>query len=114
MKYSKFWGNTELIWSGSNVEIHRIEVLKGGFCSEHKHETKYNMFYVENGELEISIWNDNGIIDNTVIRNGESTSVSPGIFHKFMALSDTIAYEIYYTELNNTDIIRRTVGGMNG
>ena len=34
----KVWGSTGPLFFKNNVEIHRIEVVKGGFCSKHKHE----------------------------------------------------------------------------
>ena len=37
--------------------------------------------------------------------------VKPGEYHKFEALEDTIAYEIYWIELNPDDIVRETCGG---
>lgn len=110
MKYSKVWGTTELIFKKNNVEVHRIEVNKGGYCSKHCHEYKYNEFYVESGKLEISVF-DGEFIDETVLCDGESTSVAPLKYHKFEAKEDTIAYEIYYVELSSDDIIREIPGG---
>lgn len=55
--------------------------------------------------------NDYNLIDETVITNGEMTIVKPGEFHKFEALEDTVAYEIYWTELDQSDIIRKDCGG---
>jgi hypothetical protein len=39
--------------------------------------------------------------------------VKPKEYHLFEALEDTIAYEIYWTELSQNDIIRETSGGLN-
>lgn len=112
IKQSKIWGTTEKIASNGNFEVHRIEILQGGYCSEHKHIAKHNMFYVESGELEITQYNDNGINDVTVISDGEQTAVAPGVWHKFRAICDTIAYEIYWSEPIGEDIVRRSVGGV--
>lgn len=115
---NKAWGTTSLIWSGNNVEIHRIEVLEGGFCSKHLHEYKYNMFYVESGELEIDIVKQIGyeiaedIIDKTILNKGESTIVEPKQYHLFKAIKNTIAYEIYFVELPKEDIKRMNCGGI--
>ena len=42
----KVCGNTELIEANGALEFHRIEMNKGGVCSKHCHEFKWNGFYV--------------------------------------------------------------------
>ena len=41
----KVWGQTELVFANSNIEFHRIDTKKGGVCSKHKHNFKFNGFY---------------------------------------------------------------------
>ena len=109
----KVWGETESLFCKNNVEIHRINVSKGGFCSKHKHEHKYNLFYVEKGTLKIAVWkNDYNLVDETKISDGQSTTVPPGEYHSFQALDDTVAYEIYWVELLEKDIEREDCGGL--
>lgn len=109
----KVWGETECLFFKNNVEIHRIEVKKGGFCSNHKHEHKYNAFFVESGKLKISIdKHDYDLVDETVITAKQMSVVPPGEFHKFEALEDTVAYEIYWVELLSKDIVRKDHGGV--
>lgn len=111
----KVWGNTSTIFAKNNVEIARIEIEPGGYCSKHKHETKYNLFYVESGKLEIKIFRTDAnkqIEDVTVLGPQGSTFVEPGLFHTFRAIEKTVAYEIYWTELSLDDIQRETVGGI--
>ena len=113
MKQGKVWGNTQLIFKNNNFEIHRIEIKNNSFCSKHKHDFKYNMFFVESGILKIKVWkNDYNLCDETIINKGENTTVKPREFHLFESLSDVIAYEIYYTEGISEDIIRENVGGI--
>tara|TARA_B100002019_G_C21274529_1_gene604528 strand:- start:5596 stop:5943 length:348 start_codon:yes stop_codon:yes gene_type:complete len=113
-KQGKIWGETELLFSKNNVEIHRIETVSGGYCSKHKHNSKYNAFFVEKGSLKITIWkNDYDLIDETILKAGDITSVKPNEFHMFTALEDTVAYEIYWSELISEDIIRENCGGIN-
>lgn len=108
----KVWGNTSPLFCKNNVEIHRIEAKKGGFCSKHKHEYKYNAFYIESGKLKITSWkNDYDLIDKTVISTGQITTCPPQEYHMFEALEDTVAYEIYWVELNEKDIVRENCGG---
>jgi mannose-6-phosphate isomerase-like protein (cupin superfamily) len=112
MIYGKIWGNTQCIFTNdNNVSIHRIEIKKGGKCSKHMHFHKYNKFFIEKGKLKISVWQkDYNLIDETILETSESTEIKPGLFHEFLALEDTIAYEIYYTKLDENDIIRKTNG----
>ena len=108
----KFWGRTSPLFNRNNVEINRIEAGKDGFSSEHKHTAKYNMFVVERGCLLITVWKDpSGQPDKTFIRPGQTCTVPPGFYHSFQAVEDTVAYEIYWTQLDADDIQRRTSGG---
>jgi len=108
----KIWGKTQLIFRNVNSELHRIEAKKGGFCSKHKHDHKYNKFFVESGKFQVDVWQkDYDLVDTTVISAGESTTVPPGRYHKFTALEDSVVYEIYWVELEDKDIVRENVGG---
>lgn len=107
----KVWGTTECIHKNSIFEVHRICAKAGGYCSEHYHDMKYNMFWIESGEMKISRFNGD-LVDVTVIKDGMSTIVPPNIWHMFEAVKDTIAYEIYWVELPVLDIVRRTTGGL--
>lgn len=107
----KFWGKTSPLFNKNNVEINRIEAHKGGFSSEHRHKAKFNMFFVESGKLEILTWKDTAKPDSTILSAGDTCTVPPGLYHKFVVVEDCIAYEVYWTELDTNDIERRTSGG---
>lgn len=110
-KYGKIWGETCEIFSRNNVSIHRIIINKGSSCSKHKHNCKYNLFFVESGKIKIQEWKtDYNLVDETILSDGESCLVPPGNYHKFTALENSVVYEIYYAELLNNDIIRESVG----
>lgn len=110
---SKIWGTTEKIFDKNNVELDRIHIKKGGYCSKHYHKTKYNLFYVENGVLEIKVQeNDSKITNSTILYTGQSTIIEPGKLHIFIAIEETVAYEFYWTELDQEDIVRQTFGGV--
>ena len=112
MKSGKVWGTTEIILQTPFIEFHRIWVHSGGYCSTHKHEYKWNLFYVRSGKLKIHInKKDYALVDTTVLEAGEWTTVKPGEFHSFQAEEDTLAFELYYPEPLSDDIIRETVGG---
>ena len=113
MKFGKVWGNTKLIHANKAFEFHRIEFIEGAKCSEHYHQFKCNGFYVEKGKLLIRVWqtdDQEGLLDETILKEGEFTVIQPGKFHQFEGLTDGIAFELYWAEFNHDDIIRRTIG----
>jgi mannose-6-phosphate isomerase-like protein (cupin superfamily) len=110
-KIGKIWGFTSEIFNKNNVEIHRIVINKDTRCSKHKHEHKYNIFFVESGRILIKEWkNEYSLIDETDLSAGEMCSIKPGSYHEFHGLEDSIVYEIYYVELSNEDIVRENTG----
>ena len=112
MKKGKIWGDTQNVFSNGIVSVHFLNILKGGYCSEHQHAQKTNQFFVISGELEISIWQDKKTIDKTILRAGQSTIIPFGMWHKFVALTDVECIEIYEVKFGGDDIERRTQGGI--
>jgi|TARA_R110002020_G_scaffold59967_3_gene162998 mannose-6-phosphate isomerase-like protein (cupin superfamily) len=109
----KVWGTTEPLIVNSSLEIHRIKIVKGGYCSLHKHQSKCNAFYVISGKLIIERHKkDYKLVDKTTLKGGEFTIVPAGEPHKFESIEKTEALEIYWCELNHNDIIRQDVGGL--
>ena len=109
----KVWGTTSPIFLNNNVEINRIECLKGGRCSKHMHQSKYNMFFVESGKMKIETWkNDYELIDEVILEAQHSTIVKPREYHRFTCLEPAVVYEIYWVTLLDTDIVRDDVGGV--
>jgi quercetin dioxygenase-like cupin family protein len=111
LKFTKSWGLTSPLFNKNNVEIHRIEGIKGGYSSEHKHSAKYNMFHVESGSIKIYVWINEDRPDITILKAGDSSILPPGTYHKFEVLQNCVAYEIYWSELNTDDIVRRNSRG---
>lgn len=111
MKQGKIWGETQCIFDQNNVSIHRITANKNSKCSKHYHSHRYNLFFIEKGVMMIEIWQtDYDLVDTTILKSGESTIIKPGLSHRFTALEDTVAYEIYYVVLDNNDITRENCG----
>ena len=111
-KAGKTWGETSLLFSMNNVEIHRIKGHAGGYCSKHKHQNKYNLFYVERGQIRVRVWKkDYDLVDITTLNPGETTTVKPSEYHRFEVVKDCIVFEVYYTLLDSDDIVREDVGG---
>jgi quercetin dioxygenase-like cupin family protein len=111
----KVWGYTSSLFNKNNVEIHLLQADKGGYCSKHYHKSKYNRFFVIKGILKITVWKDYGtetLEDVTILGTGMECTVPPGDFHRFEALEDTDALEIYWVDLRENDIVREDHGGM--
>lgn len=105
-KEGKAWGYTTKIFESQNVDVHVIEIEKGGYCSIHDHD-KINIFYIISGKLIIRTWMDKKLIDKTIIKTGEITAVYGEFEHQFEALEKTICVEIYHIFLKPGDIRRR-------
>ena len=110
-KAGKIWGSTELIHANGVLEFHRIDFKAGGVCSKHKHQFKWNGFYVVSGRMKIRVWQkDYDLIDETILGPGDFTRVKPGLMHSFEGIEDGVAFELYWAEFNHDDIQRETVG----
>jgi len=111
MKAGKIWGQTELIHANGVLEFHRIEYKKDVACSKHKHEFKWNGFFVESGKMMVKVWQkDYDLVDETILNPGDFMRVKPGVFHQFIGLEDGVAFELYWAEFDHNDIKRETIG----
>ena len=110
-KAGKIWGKTELIHANGVLEFHRIEYKKDVACSKHKHEFKWNGFFVESGKMMVKVWQkDYDLVDETILNPGDFMRVKPGVFHQFIGLEDGVAFELYWAEFDHNDIKRESIG----
>lgn len=112
MKSGKVWGTTSKLFNRNNVEVHLVHIEKGGYCSIHKHDHKFNEFVVIKGKVKLTEWKDD-LKDRTCLESGDSAVISPGHFHQFKATEKTTLLEIYWVSLEENDIVRKTTGGKN-
>lgn len=109
----KVWGSTSELYRAPNLQIHLLDIQKGGFCSEHRHSHKTNQFIVLIGRLEILTWPPGSAKpDRTVLASDEQTRIPTGVWHQFRAVERTLALELYEPEPVDLDIERRTEGGL--
>jgi quercetin dioxygenase-like cupin family protein len=111
VKSGKVWGTTEQIAATPAFEFHRIEIKTGGYCSKHRHQGKWNGFYLESGKLLIRTWKGENE-DATTLQPGDYTQVQPGLYHQFEALENCVAYELYWAQYEASDIDRQNLGGV--
>jgi mannose-6-phosphate isomerase-like protein (cupin superfamily) len=116
----KQWGTTEALLSLPGIEVHRINVVPGGFCSWHSHGSKWNAFVLVEGSLSIerggqySTSVEAGSRDKLVMQPGDFTTIPPGEWHRFANESrkKCLALEVYYPAALSEDIVRETTGGV--
>lgn len=111
MRQGKTWGYTTEFFRNAMVSAHHLEINKGGYCSEHIHKYKYNLFYIISGRLKITIWRENDVGDVTILTAGQVSAIPPDFYHKFEGLEKTECVEVYQVLLIDPDIKRRTQGG---
>jgi mannose-6-phosphate isomerase-like protein (cupin superfamily) len=110
MHAGKAWGSTATVYSGA-VDVEHLDINADGFCSIHMHKHKFNLFYVIKGLLEVRVEKaDQGLVDITLLRDGQSMVVAPGQYHQFIARTEVVGLEVYFTELSE-DILRKSSGG---
>jgi quercetin dioxygenase-like cupin family protein len=113
MTEGKVWGTTAEVYQDGNISVHHLKAKAGGFCSEHRHAFKDNIFVVLEGELRVGIERGGGMIDQTTLHSGDSITVPAGTWHTFLAVRNSVFIEIYRAGLREPDIERRTQGGCN-
>jgi mannose-6-phosphate isomerase-like protein (cupin superfamily) len=105
------WGFTSPIFEEAAFAMHRLVVNGGHRCSRHYHRTKFNGFFVESGEIVVTVWQPEGTTDMTLLKEGESLIVPPGVDHMFQGISPkSVVFETYWTELRADDIVRKNTG----
>jgi len=111
LRSGKVWGESCAILQTPLVEFHRITVNAGYRCSIHKHEYKWNGFYVERGILNIHVKKaDYDLTDRTTLNPGDFCMVKPGEYHWFECIENCVAFELYWPEILSEDIKRLDVG----
>lgn len=109
----KSWGTTKTIIASPFTEVHKIEVVSGGYCSWHLHVKKWNAFIVTEGVLSIETKGTTDGKTSLEVRAGEVCNIPPGTEHRFFNYSGAVArgLEVYYPDGLGEDIVRTTRGG---
>lgn len=109
IKSLKVWGTKQVLWENSMCEIDILSLKKDTRCSWHKHQQKYNLFYLVNGS--VGIRTEEG---ESILSSGELIEVQPGMFHEFRVYEDSMMIEIMYVNYDESDIERANEGGKLG
>lgn len=100
----KPWGKE--IWLALN-EFYcykRIYINAGYKTSLQYHIKKHETTYIISGKAEVWLENDMGIIEKTIMSEGDYFTVTPGIRHRIIAITDVITQEVSTPEVD--DVIR--------
>lgn len=106
--WSKIWGTNTEVFRNDSCSVNVLEVKKGGTCSYHRHQSKYNLFYVLSGSIVITT-----DLGDTTIREGQTFTVLPRTGHLFRGLEDSRMIEVMFVSYDESDIERLTQGFLN-
>ncbi len=113
---NKVWGQTTELFNNNTASVHYLAIRRKGYCSEHKHAQKENIFYVVSGELLLTLWKERDDMEGkeVYLMAGDSCIIPIKTWHMFRAITAVECIEIYDYKYDGVDIIRRTVGGLGG
>lgn len=114
----KTWGIKYNIFKNDLNEISFLELEPNRRCSWHSHSTKYNLFFVVEGEVGVKVEYDvdggkreSGV---TILKRHEFFTVRPEEWHEFQTYSQPAKLiEVMYVQYEDGDIIRKNIGGLN-
>lgn len=111
----KTWGLKYNIFQNDLCETSILYLEPNRTCSFHTHQTKWNQFFVIEGELGIETeWKTDKETERgiTTINKHEIFTTAPNEPHRFLTFNKpAIIQEIMYVKYDPNDIQRRTIGG---
>ena len=108
----KVWGDTLELFRNNTTSTHYLGIEEGGYCSEHRHAQKRNIFFVIEGELEITEWYGKQVSKTVLTPPSGIFTIPPGVWHMSRALTYVVCVEVYDYMYDGIDIERRVEGGL--
>jgi mannose-6-phosphate isomerase-like protein (cupin superfamily) len=107
----KTWGQKNEIFRNDLCEVSVLYLKSWQRCSYHKHTSKFNLFFVNEGELYIKL--DNGVSTEIhTVKEGGTFTTPPGQMHEFQTRENpAVITEVMYVEYDSEDIQREIIGG---
>lgn len=107
----KSWGEKWNIFINGSSEVSVLELQPHRRCSWHRHQAKYNLFFVLSGELWIKT--SEGL---AAVGEKQFFTTRPGEWHEFQTHEQPATIvEVMYVQYEAEDIERETAGGpLNG
>jgi len=103
-KVEKPWGHELWLELNEFYAYKRIHMKKGNQCSLQSHDYKIEANYVIEGEAEVLLENDKGIMESKIYKAGSGWTVPLGRKHRVIARESYTALEVSTPHLN--DVIR--------
>jgi quercetin dioxygenase-like cupin family protein len=100
----KPWGH-EIIFAVTKDYVGKILVIKAGHqLSLQFHKVKEETIYVHSGEMKFLIENGQGVMEEHILRAGQSFHVLPNRKHRMIAVQDVEVFEVSTPHLD--DVVR--------
>jgi len=107
----KTWGEKWNLFRNDLCEVSLLYLKPNRRCSYHKHQTKFNLFFVVTGKLFIKM-HDGVEVGITEVLARQSFTTRPLEPHEFQTKkSPAIVIEIMYVKYDPKDIEREDQGG---
>lgn len=101
---NKPWGREEWLELNDRYCYKRIYINAGTRTSYQYHKQKLETNYIIEGEAEIWLENDLGVVEKTIMKAGDFFNVKPPKKHRVIAITDLILQEVSTPEVD--DVIR--------
>ena len=101
---SKPWGKEEWLESNDKYCYKRIYINAGTRTSYQYHEKKLETNFIIEGEAEVWLENDHGVVEKSIMKTGDFFTVRPPKKHRVIAITDVILQEVSTPEVD--DVIR--------
>jgi len=107
----KTWGEKAELFRNDLCEVSVLYLKPRNRCSWHSHFGKFNLFYVNEGELYIKL--DNGVSTEVhVVPEGGVFTVPPRQKHEFQTCDKAaVVTEVMFVRYDSLDIQRELLGG---
>jgi mannose-6-phosphate isomerase-like protein (cupin superfamily) len=100
----KPWGKEEWLELNDSYCYKRIYINAGYKTSYQYHEHKKETNYIIEGEAEVWLENDEGVVEKKIMKAGDFFNVSPPKKHRVIAITDIILQEVSTPHVD--DVIR--------
>ena len=101
---SKPWGKEIWLELNNKYCYKRIHINAGTKTSYQYHNQKHETNYIIEGEAEVWLENDQGIVEKKIMKAGDSFTVVPPKKHRVIAITNVILQEASSPEVD--DVIR--------
>lgn len=106
----KTWGDRWNIWRNDTAEVSVLDLKANRRCSWHRHQAKYNLFFVLEGMLFIKT--EDGEDGLAKVKPGQVFTTRPGEYHEFQTHQlPAKIIEVMYVKYEPGDIEREKLGG---